>query len=66
MGTTVMHGKVGAVRSERGGSGRRVSPAIGDFRDNLWMTNYETSVFLSAEDAAGVQRALPLTLGDVA
>jgi carbamoyl-phosphate synthase large subunit len=27
-------------------AGQRVKPAIGRFRDNLWMTNYETSVFL--------------------
>jgi carbamoyl-phosphate synthase large subunit len=27
-------------------AGRRVAPAIGRFRDDLWMTNYETSVFL--------------------
>jgi carbamoyl-phosphate synthase large subunit len=26
--------------------GRRVAPSIGRFRDNLWMTNYEASVFL--------------------
>ena len=27
-------------------AGRRVAPAIGRFRDNLWMTNYEASVFV--------------------
>jgi carbamoyl-phosphate synthase large subunit len=27
-------------------AGQRVPPAIGRFRDNLWMTNYEASVFL--------------------
>lgn len=27
-------------------AGRRVAPAIGRFRDQVWMTNYETSVFL--------------------
>jgi carbamoyl-phosphate synthase large subunit len=26
--------------------GRRVAPAIGRFRENVWMTSYETSVFL--------------------
>jgi carbamoyl-phosphate synthase large subunit len=26
--------------------GRRVAPAVGRFRDNVWMTSYETSVFL--------------------
>jgi len=28
--------------------GRHVAAAIGHFRDNLWMTNYEASVFLDA------------------
>lgn len=27
-------------------AGRRVAPAIGRFRDQVWMTNYEASVFL--------------------
>lgn len=44
--------------------GRHVSAAIGHFRDNLWMTNYESSVFLDAEEAAGTKRAS--SLGDVA
>jgi carbamoyl-phosphate synthase large subunit len=26
--------------------GRRVSPAIGRFRENIWITNYETAIFL--------------------
>jgi carbamoyl-phosphate synthase large subunit len=29
-------------------AGRRVAPSIGRFRDQLWMTNYEASVFLDA------------------
>ncbi|MGE3957551.1 MAG: ATP-grasp domain-containing protein [Vicinamibacterales bacterium] len=29
-------------------AGRRVTPSIGQFRDQLWMTNYEASVFLDA------------------
>jgi carbamoyl-phosphate synthase large subunit len=29
-------------------AGRRITPSIGCFRDNLWMTNYEASVFLEA------------------
>lgn len=29
-------------------AGRRVVPSIGDFQDQLWMTSYESSVFLSA------------------
>ena len=28
-------------------AGRAVEPAIGCFRDHLWMTNYEASVFLT-------------------
>jgi carbamoyl-phosphate synthase large subunit len=32
--------------------GRRVAPAIGKFTDNLWMTNYEASVFVPAESVA--------------
>ena len=28
--------------------GSTVEPAIGRFKDNLWMTNYEASVFLDA------------------
>ena len=31
--------------------GRRVAPSIGRFRDNLWMTNYEASVFLEDGEA---------------
>ena len=26
--------------------GRRVAPAIGHFRENVWITNYETALFL--------------------
>ncbi len=29
-------------------AGRAVPPAIGRFRDQLWMTNYEASVFLDS------------------
>jgi len=31
-------------------AGSRVAPAIGCFRDNLWMTNYEASVFVDGDD----------------
>jgi carbamoyl-phosphate synthase large subunit len=30
--------------------GRRVAPSIGRFRDQLWMTNYEASVFRTGAD----------------
>ena len=36
--------------------GRTVSPAVGRFRDALWMTSYETSVFV-AEPAIGFSSA---------
>jgi len=29
--------------------GRRVEPAIGEFRDNLWMTSFESSFFIDGE-----------------
>lgn len=47
-------------------AGRRVPPSIGQFRDQLWMSNYEASVFL---DDSQVNRALhprPLAVGAVA
>jgi len=33
-------------------AGRAVAPAIGAFRENLWMTNYETAVFLDGSRVA--------------
>jgi hypothetical protein len=27
-----------------------VAPAIGQFRENVWITNYETAIFLEAPD----------------
>ena len=30
--------------------GRRVAPSIGRFRDHVWMTNYEASVFRNEAD----------------
>ncbi len=33
-------------------AGMRVAPAIGDFRDNLWMASYETSVFVDGSRVA--------------
>jgi carbamoyl-phosphate synthase large subunit len=30
--------------------GRRVAPAIGRFRDNVWITNYETAIFLEESE----------------
>jgi carbamoyl-phosphate synthase large subunit len=47
-------------------AGRSVAPAIGHFRDDLWMTKFESAMFLDAAEAAGQPRANPVTLGDVA
>jgi hypothetical protein len=43
-------------------AGRRVAAAIGFFRDNLWMTNYETAVFVE-DDRVRLKRfaADPIT-----
>jgi carbamoyl-phosphate synthase large subunit len=42
--------------------GRKVEPSLGRFQDNLWMTSYETSVFV-AETSIGFSsisaRAIP-------
>jgi carbamoyl-phosphate synthase large subunit len=40
--------------------GTPVAPAIGRFRENVWMTNYEASVFLTAQDI----RLEPLAASD--
>ncbi len=50
-GADFPHMLVQAVR------GREVSPVIGRFRDGLWMTSYETSVFVP-ETASGFSSAL--------
>ena len=50
--------------------GHAVAPAIGAFRDGLWMTNYEEAVFLERDSATGglapasLSKAFPV--GDVA
>ena len=44
--------------------GRRVAPSIGRFRDQLWMTNYEASIFLDA--ARPARHPVPIGIGDVA
>lgn len=43
-------------------SGAHVRPRIGQFKENLWMTNYETSVFVEAQQAV----LAPLAPTDVA
>jgi carbamoyl-phosphate synthase large subunit len=47
-------------------AGRRVVPTIGRFRDNLWMSSYETSVFLDG-DAVRLDRfTAPHAVSEVA
>jgi len=51
--------------------GRAVTPALGCFVDNLWMTNYESSIFLHEQSATTALAAAPvgatvLRMGDVA
>ena len=43
--------------------GRRVAPKIGWFQEGLWMTSYETSVFI-AEQAIGFSASRPLTASE--
>lgn len=45
--------------------GRRVDPRLGEFRGELWMTNFETSVFLEPSDLT-IRRHPPMLMGDVA
>jgi carbamoyl-phosphate synthase large subunit len=45
--------------------GRAISPACRQFRDNLWMTSYESFIFVDAERLVAETR-LPLVIGDVA
>jgi carbamoyl-phosphate synthase large subunit len=46
--------------------GRLVQPAIGAFRDGLWMTSYESSVFLDAAMLESNKLPKPVSMGDVA
>jgi len=45
--------------------GRAVPARIGRFRDDLWMTSYEASIFVDAEELA-TGRKPPMVMGDVA
>lgn len=45
--------------------GRRVPPQIGRFQEGLWMTSYETSVFV-AEQSIGFSPARPASIPEVA
>lgn len=49
--------------------GRRVPPAIGAFRPDLWMSNYEEPIFLEPDQTGGYRRIEPrarLAVGEVA
>jgi carbamoyl-phosphate synthase large subunit len=46
-------------------AGQAVAPAIGRFRDGVWMTSYETSFFLDAA-AVVLERHRPAAMGEVA
>src|SRR5262249_53201681 len=46
--------------------GRSIPAAIGEFRSNLWMTSYESSMFVDAERVAAAERTLTVAVGDVA
>ena len=45
--------------------GRAVPPRIGRFRDKLWMTSYEASIFVDAEELATGRKAA-IAIGVVA
>jgi carbamoyl-phosphate synthase large subunit len=45
--------------------GRRVTPSIGRFQHDLWMTSYEASVFVAA-DLVGFSNASTRTIAEVA
>ena len=45
--------------------GRRVEPRLGRFRGGLWMTSYETSLFVDPT-RMNLLRHLPMLIGDVA
>lgn len=47
-------------------AGRRVPPAIGRFRDRLWMTNYEASVFLDDSRVSLLDHRSDVAVGEVA
>lgn len=47
-------------------AGLRVAPAIGRFRDDLWMSSYETSVFLEGSRIHLSEYHQALEIGDVA
>jgi carbamoyl-phosphate synthase large subunit len=47
-------------------AGRRVSPRIGEFQGDLWMTNYESSIFLDGVTLQPVRAGGRIAVGEVA
>ena len=47
-------------------AGRRLVPTIGRFRDNVWMSSYETSVFLEGDAVRLDRLTAPPAVADVA
>ena len=45
--------------------GRRITPCIGRFRSDLWMTSYESAIFAGTSELA-TGRVPPAVIGDVA
>jgi len=45
--------------------GRRVSPAVGRYQDNLWMTSYESTMFID-EAAIGFSESETRSIPEVA
>ena len=47
-------------------AGRRVAPAIGQFQGDLWMTNYESSLFLDGTTLRPARPGTRVAVGEVA
>jgi len=47
-------------------AGRPVSPAIGEFRGDVWMTNYESSIFLDGNTPQAARLDRPVAVREVA
>jgi len=47
-------------------AGRRVSPAIGAFTPDFWMTSYEASIFLDQDRVNALTQAVPAGIREVA
>jgi carbamoyl-phosphate synthase large subunit len=47
-------------------AGRRVAPAVGEFQGDLWMTNYESSIFLDGSTLRRARLGRGVAVGEVA